>query len=502
MNKENTEAQISASIAEAFNNIRLNDLENELINIREALQNNIQTQDINLIEAMKRINEIQRFVDSPERILGAPGTKHGEIAEHVEVGINNAKQAIKGLADRATFDNVGRTAPEDYLLDGIKVQSKFINGTNNTLSHVLEHLDKYADSIGFGRDGSIYHIPNDQYKEIMDVLSDENAFRLGSKSTRAILDKINQIEQTTGKKFIDVVKPAVADYEDVQLNKIQDTIEKYRDEINQENRKILDNINKKSEAETNQAIAEHKWTVGEAAKAGAVATAVAGVITLGTEVYKRKKEGLKISEFTEKDWEEIGLETGKGAFKGGVTGFSVSCLTNLTSMSAPVAGGYVSGAIGIASAYMGYRNGEVTFTEFIENSEMLCIDTAAVVTGSIIGQLLCPIPCLGMIIGSIASSIVWNIFKTHCNEKELFLINEYRHRKQQELDNLDYEYREFVQKITTKYNELGDITTMAFDFNVNYQIRFEYSQKLAAVNGVHESEILKSKEDIDNFFLN
>lgn len=502
LSKGVVEGQISASVAEAFNNIRFNDLENELTSIRETLQNNIQAQDINLVEAMKRINDIQRFVDSSEHILGAPGTKHGEIAEHVEVGITNARQALKGLADRATFDNVGRTAPEDYLLDGIKVQSKFINGTNNTLNHVLEHLDKYADSIGFGRDGSIYHIPNDQYKEIMDILSDENAFRLGPKSTRAILDKINQIEQTTGKRFIDVVKPADADYQDVQLNKIQDTIDKYREEINRENKKILDDINKKSKADESQAIAEHKWTVGEAAKAGAIAAAAAGVITFGTEVYKKKKEGKKLSEYSEDDWKEIGLETGKGSAKGAVTGFSVSCLTNLTCMSAPVAGGYVSGAIGITSAYIGYQNGEVTFTEFIENSEMLCMDTAAVVAGSIIGQLLCPVPCLGMVIGSIASSIVWNIFKSHCNEKELILINEYRQRKHQEIENLDSEYREYVQRIVEKYNELGGITAMAFDFDLNYQLRFEYSQKLAEAVGVDDSEILRSGNDIDDYFLN
>ncbi|MBR4765456.1 MAG: hypothetical protein IK085_01690 [Clostridia bacterium] len=499
MNRKIIDGQISASVAEAFNNIRLNDLENELAAIGDALQDSLQSQDINLIEAMRRINEIQRFVDSPENILGAPGTKHGEIAEHVEVGITNARQAIRGLADRASID-VPRTAPEDYILDGIKVQSKFINSTNNTLSHVLGHLDKYADSIGFGRDGSIYHIPNDQYKEIMDILSDENSFRLGTKSTRAILEKINQIEQITGKRFVDVVKPADADYADVQLNKIQDTIDRYKEEVRKENDDILKDIRKKSEKDTEQAIADHKWTVGEAAKVGAISAAIGGVVTFGAEVYKKKKEGKNISDFDEEDWRDIGLDSAKGAAKGGITGFSVSCLTNLTCMSAPVAGGYVSGAIGITSAYMGYQRGEVTFTEFIENSEMLCMDTAAVVAGSIIGQFLCPIPCLGMIIGSIASSIVWNAFKKNCNEKELELINEYKDRKMKELERLDKEYRDFVDSILNKYRELGEITAMAFNFDLNYQVRFEYSQKLALANGVDESEILKSESDIDGFF--
>ena len=501
MNREIIDGQISASVAEAFNNIRLTDLENELTAISDTLQDRIQSQDINLIEAMRRINNIQRFVDSPENILGAPGTKHGEIAEQVEVGITNARQAIRGLADRASID-VPRTAPEDYILDGVKVQSKFINSTNNTLSHVLEHLDKYADSIGFGRDGSIYHIPNDQYKEIMDILNDEDSFRLGSRNTRAILGKISQIEQITGKRFVDVVKPADADYADVQLNKIQETINRYKDEIQKENDDILKDIRNKSEKETEQAIADHKWTVGEAAKVGAVSAAIGGVVTFGIEVYKKRKEGKKLSDFNEEDWKDIGLDSAKGAAKGGITGFSVSCLSNLTCMSAPVAGGYVSGAIGIASAYMGYRKGEVTFTEFIENSEMLCMDTAAVVAGSIIGQFVCPIPCLGMIIGSIASSIVWNAFDRHCSEKELVLINEYRDRRLEELERLSEEYRKFVDLILQKYKELGEITAMAFDFDLNYQVRFEYSQKLALANGVNDCEVLKTESDIDDFFTN
>lgn len=501
MNKEALKGQLSASVAEMYNNIRINDLEKELLAIGDSLNGKIQAQDINLIEAMARINSIQRFVDSPENILGAPGTKHGEIAEHVEVGITNAKQAIKGLADRATFDNVGRTAPEDYIVDGLKVQSKFINGTNNTLKHVLDHLDKYAESENFGRDGSFYHIPKDQFSEIMDVLSDENALRLGSKSTRAILEKIEQIEKTTGKKFTDVVRPAHSDYGDVQIEKVQETIDRYRKEIQDENEEILKEINKKAQEEKEKAVSQHKGTVGESVKAGAAAAAFCGVLTLGASIYKKKKEGKKLSEFTEEDWKEIGIDTGKSAAKGGITGFSVSRLTNLTSMSAPVAGGYVSGAIGVASAFDGYRKGEITFSEFIENSEMLCMDTAATVFGSILGQMICPVPCVGMMLGSFVADFVWDNVKRHCTKKELILINEYRDRKQKELDTLNYEYKLFVNEMLEKYKKLGGISAMAFDFDINYQLRFEYSQQLARENGVAESEILKTENDIDDFFL-
>ncbi|MGQ7156694.1 hypothetical protein ACUODF_44430, partial [Escherichia coli] len=60
----------------------------------------------------------------------------------------------------ATFDGVGRTAPEDYLINGVPYQSKFINGVINNLTYVLKHMEKYNE---FGRDGSKYMIPKDIY---------------------------------------------------------------------------------------------------------------------------------------------------------------------------------------------------------------------------------------------------------------------------------------------------------------------------------------------------
>ncbi|MEZ9922079.1 hypothetical protein AB4342_18280, partial [Vibrio breoganii] len=88
-------------------------------------------------------------------------TKHGEVAEKIEIAIRNARQALDQNAFKpeeftATFEGVGRTAPEDYIINGIEVQSKFINGINNNLKHVIDHMDKYDH---FGRDGSYYHIP-------------------------------------------------------------------------------------------------------------------------------------------------------------------------------------------------------------------------------------------------------------------------------------------------------------------------------------------------------
>ena len=109
------------------NQLRLYDLCSRLFN-----------QDLNLENALAELNELKSFIADPEHILGNELTKHGEIAEHYQVNISNARNAILGLEKEYSFDGVGRTAPEDYLRNGEQVQSKFCNGIKNTLRAVLK----------------------------------------------------------------------------------------------------------------------------------------------------------------------------------------------------------------------------------------------------------------------------------------------------------------------------------------------------------------------------
>lgn len=44
-------------------------------------------QDGNLEKALAEMQELKKFVSNPEHILGAVQTKHGEVAEHVQVNI-------------------------------------------------------------------------------------------------------------------------------------------------------------------------------------------------------------------------------------------------------------------------------------------------------------------------------------------------------------------------------------------------------------------------------
>ena len=87
----------------------------------EILIDRLNQQDINLEEALNELNEIKKFIGDAEHILGNASTKHGEIAEVMQVRIANARRLIKGLARNHSFEGVGRTAPEDYMRNGKSV---------------------------------------------------------------------------------------------------------------------------------------------------------------------------------------------------------------------------------------------------------------------------------------------------------------------------------------------------------------------------------------------
>ena len=136
----------------------------------EELVLKLHEQDINLEKALSELDELKKFLGDPSHILGSSTTKHGEIAEHMQVNFSNARKYIQGLEATHTFEGVGRTAPEDYLCEGQQVQSKFYNGLKKTFfgKHALsEHMETYPD---FLKKGGSYDIPKDQYEKLLEIL--------------------------------------------------------------------------------------------------------------------------------------------------------------------------------------------------------------------------------------------------------------------------------------------------------------------------------------------
>lgn len=452
----------------------------------DTMMERLTQQDLNLEGALKELSELKEFVGNPDLILGSPLTKHGEIAEHVQVNFSNARNLVEGLECNHTFEGVGRTAPEDYLRNGQMVQSKFYNGSKNTLDAVREHLEKYPD---FVQNGGTYDIPKEQYDEIIRVLklADTNPSAL-SKADWKLVNAAKSFQAKTGLDFQKDVNPAVTDYKAVQQGEIDSTIK-------QEEK----NIKKKDEDQRKGIIDDGKPTLKEGAKVAVVGAALEGGMTFCMTIADKRKEGKAFSEFTEEDWKDIGLETGNGVVKGGIRGGAVYVLTNFTATPSNVASAYVTAAFGVAAQAKAYRNGEISKEDFVINCETVALDVTVSTIASAIGQAVIPIPVVGALIGNVAGEFVYSLCKQYAGEKEANAIADYRNQMTMLNQQLDEQFGQLMMEIERVMKRFISLEAMAFDEDFNRA--FEGSFLLAREVGVEEKKILKTKADIDVFFL-
>ena len=114
---DRAELHVAAHVAAAWAGLEESSRAGELAGALRA-------QDRAFLGAMRELQVVRDFVGSPANILGRANTKHGEIAEQVNVGVSRARDVLYGRAPTATFDGVLRTGPVDYRVDGVDVQSK------------------------------------------------------------------------------------------------------------------------------------------------------------------------------------------------------------------------------------------------------------------------------------------------------------------------------------------------------------------------------------------
>lgn len=462
--------QISGGVVQAINESRLQD---ELAKIA--------TQDIAFGKAVEQIDQVRTFLGRPENILGSALTKHGEIAEQVEVGVRNARAALSQQEMTATFDGVGRTAATDYLIDGVDVQSKFINGINNNLSHVLDHMEKYSN---FGRDGSYYHIPKDTHETISRIMEGDNC-GLADQTANAIRDKVQQIEQQSGQSFHAVVQPGISDYADVQQGKILTTLDGHESELKHENERLKDQI-----------VQDHKPNLQEATNAAAMAGAVGGALSFATSLYEKYKQGKNPfrGDFSAEDWGEIGIETAKGAGVGAVAGGSIYLMTNYASMSAPFAAAVVSAAKGVSSLVSQLNTGEIDFDQFVDLGMIVCSESAIVGIATLAGQTLIPLPLVGAVIGSLAGRILAEF----ATGKTAEVAKRIRQEMDAFLKTLDEKLQYVFQTIDAEFDRLGKLTVAAFDLDRNRAL-LNASIELAQTYSVAPEKIIANHSQLDDF---
>ena len=475
-----TGPHVAAQVASSWASL---DAANRSSDLADALS----SQDRAFMAAMREMQVVRDFVGTPENIQGSAMTKHGEIAEQVNVAIIRARDILLGHAPTATFEGVGRFAPTDYRVDGVDIQSKYHNGLRNTLDGVLGHA---SDHPGFASGGGGYHFPRDQYEQVRQLNETGRIDGLSDRSADAVRDRLGSLQQRTGRPADDLIASGETDYGEVQQGRIHDTI---RD---REGRLVEKNEDLKRRAQ-----ADHGPSLAGLGQAAAIGAAVGGGVGLAQGVWVKCREGKSPfrGEFSARDWLDIGVPAAQGAGGGAVAGGALYLLTNSTHLSAPAAGALVSGLMGIGSLLQEYHSGAIDGEQFVDMSQIVVMDAAIVGVASMTGQVLIPIPLLGVFVGSVAGKLVATAIKDSLGKSESELSEQLQAYEGAALSQLDQAYRAHVRRLDTYMGDLERLALVAFDNSVNADLRLYASVEFAEAVGVPDGLILHTTNELDRY---
>ncbi|KJU88204.1 hypothetical protein HMPREF2619_07300 [Streptococcus sp. HMSC074B11] len=470
--------------------------------------NNLRIQDLQI--AMKMIDDEARHVilnkDNASKILnyarnniedvilknrGGEYGGHGFIAEFAEAGIVNARRAFEGLNPivKVLNDN----GPADLLIGRNTIQMKFYNNLRDELCQSFHYSKKMK--MMFPKDHVLV------YEKIMAGAKEVefNGKKLSIKQITDIRQMINDITERKGlTSYKSWMKSSVLNYDDAQRNSINKVLDLEKIKIDKKVKVKRRELAKKKILAKKNSLPNLR----EANKIAKNTFLLQGGLALMSAVYGKNKEGKTIFEFEQSDWLDCGLETVEGAVKASISGYAIYGLTNVFKMSAPYASAFVTASYGMVDIITKLRTNEITEDEFINFITINTLDTTLATIGSCVGQTLIPVPVLGAVVGSIATSIIWEIGKGILSDREQELIQNYRENLDNHIKNLDDKYKIIFNDIIDKYHKLGRLQDYSFDLSINIRLRFEYSIELAEQIGVSNSQILHNLSEIDSYFLN
>ena len=414
---------------------------------------------------------------------------HGKIAEVAEVGVRNARELVQGRVGAYSLPRKDN-GPVDVWRDEQGLQLKFYEtGGDFSLSAVRKHLEKYE---WFLEMGNKYVIPRDQYDSVMKLyhMSEQEASRLVGSDNGLSYKQWKRVQaffKETG-MTPDELEGAAFDYADVQKATIYDSMEA-------ESEALHDAHDARHDASKERS----KPTLKEGAKATAAAAAIEGGTAFAMALAAKVRGGKHIRDLDQSDWADVAGASGKGFAKGGARGASVYFLTNHTATSAAVASSLVTASFGVAEQAHLMRQGGITEEEFLANSELLCLDATVSAVSSFVGQAVIPIPVLGAVIGNTVGNVLYQIAMNGLAEREQALINAYN-EAQCSLDAmLDARYQALIVMLSSGMRDYLALLDRALA--PDPEEAFEGSIALAKALGVPDDELLKSIDEIDDFFL-
>lgn len=456
----------------------------------DDLIENLNRQNQNLDSAMESMNwALGKIEDLVVTNRGGSKGVHGFIAEVAECGLENAQSLVHG--DKPAMEWVNDNGPADLLRNGVEIQVKFVNaGGKFSLDAVATHLEKYPD---FLDKGGVYQIPKDHLDAIRSLyeMPREEAVKLVSSTggpSYSNWKSIHEFFDSSGFS-IDDLEASKFEYSEVQKNVIADNMAEEKIRLADESERIKKDIYE-----------EHKPTLQEGAKAAVAGAVLEAGTAFALSVKSHLGNGKRIGDLTQDDWEEIAKDSGMGLVKGGVRGGAVYELSNYTATPSSVASALVTASFGVADCAYRFRSGELTEIEFIESSEIACLDASVSAFSSFVGQAVIPVPILGALVGNAVGTTVYELGKDFYSKREAELLAHYT----QELKALDTELDcEYTACINSLRENMGTyISLLGKAFSPNSAMAFSGSVELAASLNVPDSEILHTREEVDDFFLN
>lgn len=476
--KSSQEQAVAAWIG-LINQMRINDL-----------IENLDRQNQNLDSAMESMNwALGKIGDLVVANRGGSKGVHGFIAEVAECGLENAQSLVHG--DKPVMEWVNDNGPADLLRNGVEIQVKFVNaGGKFSLDAVAAHLDKYPD---FLDKGGVYQIPKDYLDAVRTLyeMPREEAAKLVSSTgglSYSNWKSIHEFFDSSGFN-IDDLEASKFEYSEVQKNAITDKMAEEKIRLSDESKRVKKDIYE-----------EHRPTPQEGAKAAAAGAVLEAGTAFALSVKRHLRNGKCIGDLTQDDWEEIAKDSGMGLVKGGVRGGAVYWLNNYTATPSSVASALVTASFSVADCAYRFRSGELTEIEFIESSEIACLDASVSAFSSFVGQVIIPVPILGALVGNAVGTTVYELGKDFYSKREAELLAHYA----QELEALDIELEsEYAACISVLRENMSEyISLLEKAFSSNFAVAFSGSVELAASLNVPDSEILHTREEVDDFFLN
>jgi len=354
-----------------------------------------------------------------DTIIGNPATKHGEIAELLEVAIHNAKRIAQGLQPNAVSEPNRTHETIDYWIDGKTFQAKFHKTPLSTI---------YAAANEVGPEFDFVTVPRDQFEVFEQIRKskDLTAETIEFNGSALPLSTKNAINRHLEK----------LDNNGVKLHQSQFT-----------HAEVQPGMAARQTAKTTQIAARMQALNPKQLGVGAAwSGGVGAAISAGFSIYDKVSAGKSIENFTTQDWQEIGLYATADGTRFAAVSVGAGVASAALKIPMPIAAGIVASLIQISTLAISYHNGNLTLQELLAYSLEFSIASLLVGAGAAIGAAA--LTTIGLpkviatLVATVAAGVVVSAVPVQVATARIAEITE-----------------AFVYDFTERFNELAGATT-------------------------------------------